>query len=323
VGLSLKVIGCILLAISHQSTGLNISDDYHTPILYAGYCLFQIGGSFVLIPSWYIDTKYFVTAFYSLLAVIYYSSGGWIFCLFYYVLPKTLFYIPFGIFAIILFITFIIVLLFWPPTKKIPRDGYELIQSETEKKGDIDIPPFSQIIKTLHNYFLYLLSLSSILLVKGNFYWNSIDPDQTPLNYGFGVSSIGIIVIPLALVCEKASVYGNMCMVLILSILDSLLSFVFTVKYVGLVRILLYGIYVPYVLGMVVAGIRQKRLWAWFGYAMVPIGIITGGLSFISILLLENFNQAMEVRIREIVLLVVVVLLFAYPIFKNYYPLNK
>jgi len=310
-GVLVKFIGCLLIGISHQEIGLNFTVDQSTYILYAGYILFQIGGSYVLIPSWFIDVpKPFNTAFYGLLAIVFYSFGGWIFCLFYFSIFHISFYVPFIAFAGVLFLLFFITLLFWPPKKIIPREGYDTILSESEKVGDVDnIPTFSAIPRNLYLHYFYLCVLTSILILKGNIFWKLIS-SGSPLYYGYAVSSICYILIPLSILLERLSNYGNMTVVILLSLLDSSLSFV---QGVELGRVLLYGIEIPFVLAMTVSTIKQKGLWPWFGYTMIPIGVITAALSFI-ILWLVDHNEDNNNRIREIVLLVVVVLLGLYPL---------
>jgi len=135
----------------------------------------------------------------------------------------------------------------------------------------------------------------------------------SPLHYGFAVSSIGYIFIPISIGLERFTNYGNMSMVLLLSLVDSGLSFVNGLDGVELIRVLLYGAYMPYIFGITVTTLKQKSLWSWLGYAMVPIGFFTGAFSFINLWLMDR-KSTPTVLIREICFLVVVVLLFLYPL---------
>jgi len=124
------------------------------------------------------------------------------------------------------------------------------------------------------------------------------------VNYGFFVSGPCFIV-PLAVILERFS-YLNIGVVLILSLLESILSFISGLE---IVRVILYGIGMPYVLGVAVVSLKQIGLWAWLGYAMMPVGLFTGAFSFFIFALKKD----MEVSIKDIVLLVLVGLLLAYP----------
>jgi len=83
------------------------------------------------------------------------------------------------------------------------------------------------------------------------------------------------------------------------------------------IRVVLYGIYVPYTFGFFASFVVVRGLWQFIGITMGMIGLICAALNLVILAILQLLQEHLSVeqnRTKEVILVIVTALPIIYPL---------